>query len=179
MSLLCVGLLCLTACRPSADETDALGQYLMQSLIFARQNADTAMIEQIFRPDATYDAYPDQITYRGIDEIVAYVMSVHEWGDDVYLNPGNVQTSATGAVGEWFLAAVQNRPVPDVTTRRTGTEVVLSGVTIIEMEGGLISRAADYFDRTAMLLQLGGRVEMPDGTVISSDGTVVGSGAGG
>ena len=45
----------------------------------------------------------------------------------------------------------------------------MNGVTIIEMEGGRIIRAADYVDTLPMMLQLGGRVEMPGGGVIELD----------
>jgi hypothetical protein len=164
-----MGVLFLSACAPSNDQAVALGEYLLQSLVLARQTADTVMIEEIFLPDATYDDYPGQIEYRGIADIVSYLTSVHEWGDDVYLNLGNVHTGPSVAVAEWFFAAVQERPIPDVITTRTGREVVLSGTTIIEIEGGRIARAADYSDQAALLLQLGGRIEMPDGTVIQSD----------
>jgi imidazolonepropionase-like amidohydrolase len=44
------------------------------------------------------------------------------------------------AMAEWFFAAVQERPIPDVITTRTGREVLL-----------------------------GGRIELPDGTVIQGD----------
>ena len=165
----CLGALSITSCTPSETESAALGEYLLQSLAFARQTADTVMIEEIFLPDATYDDYAGQVEYRGIEEIVGYLTSVHEWGDDVYLNLGNVYTGPYGAVAEWFFAAVQERPIPDVITTRTGREVMLSGATIIEIEGGRIARAADYSDRTAMLLQLGGRIDLPDGTVLQGD----------
>jgi hypothetical protein len=160
-------LLCfLTACAPSDDQAATVGQFLLQSLAYARQMADTAMIQEIFQPDATYDDYPGQVEYRGIEEIVGYLTEVHEWGDDVYLNLGNVLSGPSGAVGEWFFSAVQSRPIPDVMSRGTDREVGLSGITLIEIVGGRIARAADYFDRASLMLQLGGRIEMPDGTVI-------------
>lgn len=165
----CIGVLCLASCTPSADEAAALGEYLLQSLAFARQTADTLMIEEIFLPDATYDDYPQQIEYRGIQEIVGYLTSLHEWGDDVYLNLGDVQVSPSGAVGEWFLAAIQSRPIPDLITTATDREVVVSGVTVIEIEGGRIARAADYSDRATVMLQLGARIELPDGTIIQDE----------
>jgi len=165
----CLAFLCLGGCAPSEDEATALGEYLLQSLAFARQTADTAMIEGIFLPDATYDDYPNQIEYRGIEEIVAYLTSVHDWADDVYVNLGSVRSGAAVAVGQWLFAGVQSRPIPDVITTATGREVVLSGVTLLEIEGGRIARAADYWDRATLMLQLGGRIELPDGSVVSGD----------
>ena len=48
----------------------------------------------------------------------------------------------------------------------SGREIVLNGVTVIEVEGGRILRAADYLDALPMVLQLGGRVEYPGGAVL-------------
>ena len=165
----CVMVLCLGACAPSEDQAATLGEYLLRSLVYARQTGDTAVIEEIFRPDATYDDYPGQVEYRGVEEIVDYLTSVHDWGDDVYLNLGNLLTGPAGAVGEWFFSTVQSRPIPDLITLGTDREIALSGATVIEIEGGRIARAADYYDRAALALQLGGRIEMPDGTVIDGD----------
>lgn len=161
-----VAIVCLAGCGPSEDQAASLGNYLLQSLVFARQTADTMMIAEIFQPDATYDDYPDQVQYQGLGEIIGYLTSVHDWADDVYLNLGSVQTGPTGATGEWLLAAVQARPVPEVITTATGKEVVISGVTVLEIEGGRIARAADYWDRSTFMLQLGGRIQLPDGTIL-------------
>lgn len=167
--LACAATALLVACGPSEEQAAALGQYLMQSLAFARQSADTALLEEIFQPDAVYDDYADRVSYEGIEEIVGYLTSVHAWGDDVYLTLGGVQTSPTGATGEWTLGAVQTGPIPDLMEAVTDREVVLSGVTIIEIQGGRIARAADYWDRAAFLLQLGATIELPDGTVLEEN----------
>jgi hypothetical protein len=39
-------------------------------------------------------------------------------------------------------------------------------VTIIELDGERIIRAADYMDTAPMLLQMGARIEMPGGGVV-------------
>lgn len=160
---------CASACGPSAEEGDAIGRYLIESLTFARQTADTALIEELFLPDATYDDFPGQIEYRGIEEIVGHVTSPHEWGDDVFVTLGNVETGPASAVGEWYLGAVQNRPIPELVPTATGLEVTLNGVTLIEIEGGRIARAADYADRTDLLLELGARIELPGGGVLGEE----------
>lgn len=162
-------LVAVAACAPSQDQADALGRYLLESLSFARQTADTATLEEIFLPDATYDDFPTQVEYRGIDEIVGFLTSVHEWGDDVYLNLGTIRTGPSAAVGEWFFATVQARPIPDLLAVGTGREVAFNGVTVIEIEGGRIARAADYWDRATFLLALGGEVRLPDGSVLGGD----------
>jgi hypothetical protein len=138
-------------------------------LIVAIESADTALIEDLFWPQATYDDFPNQTTYQGLDEIVSYLTAVHRWGDDVYMNVGRVHAMEQAAVAEWVFSAIQNRPMGGLVTTGTGLEVVLNGVTIIEMDGERILRAADYTDTTPMMLQLGGRIEMPGGTVLESN----------
>lgn len=169
--VVCVATLGLLACGPSPREADTLGRYLMESLVYARQTADTVMMEEIFLPDATYDDYPSQLQHQGIQDIVGFLTSIYEWGDDVYLTLGNVRTGPSSVVGEWYLAAVQSRPIPGVISSGTGREVGINGLTLLEIQGGKIVRAADYWDNAQLLLQLGARVELPDGTVLTGTGS--------
>lgn len=143
-----------------------------RSLMSAFETADTALVQDLFWPQATYDDFPNQHTYRGVAEIVGYVTGIHRWADDVFMNVGRVHVTEDGAVVEWLFSAVQARPMGEELSVGTGREVVLNGVTILEMDGDRIVRAADYTDTGAMLLQLGGRVEMPDGTIIELDDVV-------
>lgn len=160
-----------SACVPRSPDGDAPSEseLTMRMLIAAWQTADTALISEIFWPDATYDDYPNQVAYQGVEEIIGYVTGVHAWADDVYMNIGSLHVTETGAVAEWVFAGVQNRPMGDFIPVVTGREVVLNGVTIIEMDGGRITRAADYTDTAPIVLQLGGRIELPGGGVIEID----------
>jgi len=161
---------CSSACQlQTEDQALAQNELLVRSLVDALQAADTAAIVELFWPEATYDDYASQLQHRGIEEIVGYATSVHSWADDVYMNVGKVHTSASGAVAEWLFAAVQARPMGELVPEVTGREVVLNGVTIIEVDGGRIRRAADYMDTAPMFLQLGGRVELPGGGVLELD----------
>jgi len=156
-----------------AGEADAReAEIAVRSLLAAFETADTALVEEIFWPRATYDDFPNQHTYQGVDEIVGYVTGMHRWADDVLMNVVRVHPTSTGAVAEWAFSGVQARPIGGRLDVGTGNEVVLNGVTIIELDGGRIVRAADYADTGAMMLQLGGRVEMPDGTVLELEDVV-------
>ncbi len=130
-------------------------------LATAVASADTALIADLFWPEATYDDFANQLTYQGIPEIIGYLTSAHEWGDDIYMNMGRVNTGPTMAVGEWIFSAVQNRPMGNQVPFVTGREVVFNGATIIELEGGRIMRAADYVDTAPLTLQLGGSINFP------------------
>ncbi len=157
-----------TACVPAspADEGDREAELAIRSLMAAWESGDRALVEDLFWPQATYDDFANQQTYEGLQEIVGYVTAVHEWADDVYWNVGAVHVTESGAVAEWVFSAVQARPIGNQVPVGTGREVVTNGVTIIELDGARIIRAADYMDTAPMLLQMGARIEMPGGAVL-------------
>jgi hypothetical protein len=168
-AILVVATLATVSCLPSTSDRSpdgARGELAVRSLAAAFEAADTTLILDLFWPQATYDDFADQHTYQGIDEIVGYVTGVHSWGDDVYRNVGRVHATDRGAVAEWVFSAVQARPLGELAPTATGREVVLNGVTIVELDGDRIIRAADYVDTQPLLLQLGARIELPGGRVL-------------
>jgi steroid delta-isomerase-like uncharacterized protein len=157
----------LAACGGgTSDALTVRNELLVRRLLEAQQSADTAAIVELFWPEATYDDFASQLQHRGIEEIVGYVTSVHTWADDIYLNVADVHASDSSAVAEWLFAAVQARPMGELVPIATGREVTVNGVTIIEVDGGRIRRAADYTDTAPLLLQLGGRMQLPGGSVM-------------
>lgn len=163
----------LSACAqigPSDAESAREVELTIRSLFAAWERGDEALIEELFWPEATYDDFPNQHTYQGVQEIIGYVDALHAWADDVLWNVGRVHVTESGAVAEWVFSAVQARPIGNQVSVGTGAEVITNGVTIIEMEGGRIIRAADYADTAPMLLQLGSRIELPGGSVLELDG---------
>lgn len=157
-----------TACAPAASSDQAAreAELAIRSLMAAWESGDRALVEDLFWPQATYDDFANQQTYEGLQEIVGYVTAVHEWADAVYWNVGAVHVTENGAVAEWVFSAIQARPIGAQIPVGTGREVVTNGVTIIELDGERIIRAADYMDTAPMLLQMGARIEMPGGGVV-------------
>jgi steroid delta-isomerase-like uncharacterized protein len=166
---LIAGVAALGACVPTEEQAVSENELIARTLVDAIQVADTATIVGLFWPEATYDDYASQLQHRGIDEILGYLTSIHDWADDVYMNVGQVHVSADGAVAEWIFAGVQARPMGETVPVATGLEVTANGVTILEIDGGRIRRGADYMDTAPMLLQLGGRIELPGGAVMELD----------
>ena len=166
MRIVSLSVVVAIACGPSGTSTSSTtapeSELKILMLATAVERADTALIADLFWPEATYDDFANQLTYQGILEIVGYLTSAHEWGDDIYMNMGRINTGSTMAVGEWIFSAVQNRPMGDQVPFVTGREVVLNGATIIELEGGRIMRAADYVDTAPLTLRLGGRRKILD-----------------
>lgn len=171
--LLVSTLLAPASCIANAgsDDTARAAEITMRSLMAAWENGDRALIEDLFWPEATYDDFPNQHTYQGTAEIVGYMLAVHDWADDVYWNVGQIHIADGWAVAEWVFSGVQARPIGSDVPLASGAEVLTNGVTIIQMEGDRIIRAADYMDTAPMMLQMGGRLEMPGGSSIAgSDG---------
>lgn len=173
-ALLVLMVVSVAACTFAGQERTAAAanraELVVRTLMSTWSSADTAVILDLFWPEATYDDFANQVTYQGLEEIVGYVTQVHDWGDDVYMSVGAVHANENGAVAEWVFSAVQNRPMGDRLPVATGREVVVNGVTIVEMRGNRIVRAADYMDTTPLLLQLGGRIELPGGVVVELEG---------
>ena len=173
MRLVLLSALMVIACVPSGNSTNSTtapeSELKILMLATAVESADTALIADLFWPEATYDDFANQLTYQGIPEIIGYLTSAHEWGDDIYMNMGRVNTGPTMAVGEWVFSAVQNRPMGNQVPFVTGLEVVFNGATIIELEGGRIMRAADYIDTAPLALQLGGSINFPSAGVTAQE----------
>ena len=72
--------------------------------------------------------------------------------------------SADGmAAAEWVLDGTRLSPSPDSLVLRWFR---VDGVTLIELEDGLIVRAADYGDPTSLVLAEGGIVVLPGGDTL-------------
>ena len=164
-------LTCLTvSCAPPPGGQTYPSETMVRTMLSIWETADTAAVLDLFWPEAVYDDFQNQIQYQGQEEIAAYLTHVHSWGTGVLMNVTHVHASETGATAEWVLSAINDKPVGDRVPEPTGREIVLNGVTIIEMEGDLIVRAADYIDGLPMVLQLGGRVEYPGGAIMELEG---------
>ena len=160
-------------CSQSQDGTSAAvarTEVTARTLMTVWESGDVAFLSELFRPDAVYDDFSNQIQYRGIDEIAGYVGHITAWATDLRMDVGEVHASPSGATVEWLVSGVQDRPIPRLLGEVTNREFFMNGVTVIETDGGLITRAADYLDVSSLLLQLGATITMPGGEVVSLEG---------
>ena len=169
--ILLVVLAALGACAPREGPSPLLArnEIVARTLMDAWESGDPDVLTDLFAPDAVYDDFPNQMQYQGIQEIVGYVEHVQDWADGLSIDVSAVHPSEEGATVEWVFSATQARPIGTRVPVATGREVVLNGVTILEIRNGRIHRAADYIDALALVLQLGGEVRMPGGGVIRLD----------
>jgi len=160
------------ACSPAApgpSRAEAESEYAIRSLLSMVGSGDASEVAGLFHPDAVYDDYASQHQLRGMEEIAGYITGGTRWATAVSVDVMAVNAWETGAVAEWVFTGVQDRPIPGFLPVVTGHEVVLTGVTIIQMEDGRIRRAADYQDALPLVLQLGGEVRMPGGVLLRQE----------
>ncbi|HSG08287.1 MAG TPA: nuclear transport factor 2 family protein [Longimicrobiales bacterium] len=150
---------------PRLNENEIVARTLMSLW----ETGDTEELARLFYGDAVYDDFPNQTQYRGLEEIAGYLTHVHDWADGVSMGISEVHVSETGAVVEWVFSAMQDKPIGSVVPVATGREVLLNGVTILEIEAGRIRRAADYIDVLPLVLQLGAEVRLPGGSIMKLD----------
>lgn len=162
-------LVAAAACTPSSGPSPTLArnEIVARTLMSAWASGDADVLADLFYPDAVYDDYPNQMQYQGTREIVGYVQAVQGWAGGLSIDVGAVHPSESGATVEWVFSATQDKPIGNRVPVATGRDVVLNGVTILEIEDGRIHRAADYMDALALVLQLGAEVHMPGGGVVS------------
>lgn len=164
--------LLFSVCTPAVGgpgPAEAENELAMRTLLQMLESGDASGVAGLFHPDATYDDYANQAEYQGLQEIAGYLSQGTRWADGVNLSITSLQASSWGAVAEWVFSGIQVRPMGSLVPVATGRDVVLNGVTLIEMERGRIRRAADYTDALALVLQLGAEARMPGGAVLRLD----------
>lgn len=152
---------------PLLQENELMARMLISDF----ESGDVSKLSSMFYPTAVYDDYSSQNEYEGLREISGYVHSIQDWAGSISMNVTGVQPSETGATIEWTLNAIQERPIPGRIGVGTGASLQVNGITVLEIQRHLIVRAANYMDELGMLLQLGGVMTMPDGTVIKGEGS--------
>jgi hypothetical protein len=169
--LVAVGLVAASCGNGSSEPSPLLkeNELTARLLISDFESGDLSNLSGIFAPTAVYDDFSDGRQYQGLREIAEHISSLQSWADGIVMSVNEMQVWKTGVVIEWSLSAVQNRPIPGFVPTATGHEVVVNGVTLLEIANHRVTRAADYMDDLTMMLQLGGEMHMPGGTVLKND----------
>ena len=157
--------LVLTACGQQVDLADQRARQLMRIW----ETGDSGVLDEIASPDIVYDDVPNGERFEGLDGVRRYVGHVHSWASQVEITVVAVHSGSDGAVVEWVMRGVQNRPIPGRVPLATNRPFELKGVTLVVLRDGRITRAADYIDVLGFVVQLGSRVELPGGVVIPPD----------
>jgi steroid delta-isomerase-like uncharacterized protein len=128
-------------------------QDVLEALQNLWNNGKTELASQVYR-DAAERKDPNQPKpARGPKEIASYVAGVRTGFPD--FNMALTRTVAAGddLVIEWTCTGTHRAPWGGIPA--TGRHVEVSGATIVHMENGQIADERVYFDRLALLEQLG------------------------
>ena len=131
---------------PSAAEGSILEAYGE-----AWSSGDAAQVAALYTEDAEREDVPIAVTSRGRAEVEALAKGLFETDADVRLEVTGGFAGETWAVVEWTFSG---------THQQTGGEVTFRGVSVLELEDGLISRETDYYD----LPQMQGQIAAAGGT---------------
>jgi steroid delta-isomerase-like uncharacterized protein len=151
--------------QKSTIEASTLAQQLMEMW----ESGNTARLDEITVDEVVYDDVPNGERYEGREGVRRYMEHVHAWAGQIQIDIIAIHGNESSAVAEWIMHGVQDRPIPSRVPIATNRNFQLKGATIVESRDGKIARAVDYIDVLGFVVQLGGRVELPGGIIISQE----------
>ena len=159
-------LLLLASFAACAEPDGQSPEHMVNELMAAWESGEASRLAELMAPDVVYDDIPNGRSLQGIEESIAYVTHVHEWASNIEISVDRSFGNETDAVAEWTMTATQSDPIPGRIPVATGNQIALKGATLVHVENGKITRAADYLDTLGFVLQLGSEVSLPGGVVL-------------
>jgi steroid delta-isomerase-like uncharacterized protein len=141
---------------------------LVNELMVLWETGDTLKTDNIFTDTCTYSDVANNQTFVGIQGVNKYVHHVHDWASEIKMIVRNIEIKDSIGYVEWTFKARQTNPIKGIVLIATNKKVTLNGVTLIEFSNGKIKNASDYMDVLGFILQLGSKVELPGGVIISN-----------
>lgn len=140
-----------------------------RALLAVWESANMQDLDKIMVENSVYEAVQQDYVYNGINEIKDYVGHVRLFASELSVEVHSVKSTKTMAVLEWAMTGIQSQPIPGRVVVATNRKFRIRGITMVEVQDGLISKATDYMDLLGFVIQLGGRVELPGGVVIGEE----------
>jgi steroid delta-isomerase-like uncharacterized protein len=151
------------------SENNSVAETQGRALIEIWQNGNVEDLDLIMAANSVYEAAQQAHSYKGLEEVKSYVGHVVLFAKDLKIEVISARSAKSSASVEWVMTGVQDRPIPGRVTVPTNKEFMVKGVTLIEVEDGLITKATDYMDVLGFVIQLGARVELPGGVVLEME----------
>lgn len=134
------GVLRAQEASPTADAPS-----ILQAYEDAWSSGDAAQVAALYTEAAIRDDVPTGTTSNGRAEIEAFAAGLFAVDNDILLDVTDGFVGETWAVVEWTFSGIH---------QATGAEVTFRGASVLELEGGLISRESDYYDLPQMQQQI-------------------------
>jgi steroid delta-isomerase-like uncharacterized protein len=134
------GLVQAQEASPSADTAS-----ILQAYGDAWSSGDAAQVAALYGESAVREDVPTGTTSDGRAAIEAFAAGLFAVDSDVRLDVTGGFAGESWAVVEWTFSGIH---------QATGSEVTFRGVSVLELENGLISRETDYYDLPQMQEQI-------------------------
>jgi steroid delta-isomerase-like uncharacterized protein len=119
---------------------------LLQHMVDAINSGDGAAVAALYVEDGVHEDIPAGTLARGREEIAAFVDEAMGLFSDLRFEPVSGSHVGDLAVIEYDFS---------VTDVASGQPITYRGVIVLELDGNLIRRSADYYDLATVLGQLG------------------------
>ena len=135
----------VTAQEASPEATPGAIPPLLMQWAEAWSSHDAEQVVALYAEDAVYEEIPTNTIAQGHDEIRTFVEGTHAAFSDIQVTPRHGFQGEDWAVLEGDFAG----------RSADGASFSVPFIVIMELDGDLIHRSADYFDLNAVLTQIG------------------------
>jgi hypothetical protein len=161
-------LLWIAACAGAEAPDRTTEELRLIELMEMRRTGDPEGIEGVFHPTAVYDDFTSGTQHRELPEITAFIRGWHSPDGATFVDVVQYHAGDGVAVAEWVLEGTRSGPARDDPDSLVLRRFRVDGLTLVEVEDGLIVRAADYADPTSLLLAEGAVVVLPEGDTLEA-----------
>jgi steroid delta-isomerase-like uncharacterized protein len=126
---------------------------VVQEWLDAQNNGNPIGLAALYTDNGILEDVPNQFSAQGKSNIQCFVQSVEQKLSNIKLEIQNSFTGQNQATVEYVFSATNNGLIPIPST--LGKPFSVRTVTVFELKGNKIQRSSDYYDRTAILVQLG------------------------
>lgn len=126
---------------------------VVQEWLDAQNSGNPAGVAALYTDDGIFEDVPNQFKAQGKNNIQCFVQSVEQKLSNIKLEILNAFTGQNQATVEYIFSATNNGLIPIPST--IGKSFSVRTTTVFDLKGNKIQRSSDYYDRTAILVQLG------------------------
>ncbi len=126
---------------------------IVQAWIDAQRSSDASALAELYTEDGILEDVPNEFKVQGQSSIECFAQAVEQKFSNVNIEILDAFSGANKATVEYFFSATNNGLIPVPST--IGKSFKVRTTTIFDLKGNKIQRSSDYYDRTAILVQLG------------------------
>ena len=114
---------------------------------------DAEKVVGLFTDDCMFEDVTFELSVRGKEQLRGLVSAVFAAMPDVIFEVTGGVAGGDRAAVEWVMSGIHKGDLPGMPA--TGKRFSVRGTTILELQGGKISRESDYWDAVTLMKQVG------------------------